>query len=128
AFSGDGRYLAMRGYVPTGTREHKGYDLVVRDLASGLDHNIGNVAEYAWQPDGALLALVIDAERKAGNGVRLFDPRTGTVRPLDTDTTSYTGLAWRKHADDLAVFRVRKSDDFEGETHDVLAWTGLATS
>ena len=128
AFSGDGRYLAMRGYAPTGTREHKGYDLVVRDLATGLDHNIGNVAEYAWQPEGALLALVIDAERKAGNGVRLFDPRTGIVRPLDTDTATYTGLAWRRRADDLAVFRVRKSDEFEGETHDVLAWTGLATS
>lgn len=125
-FSGDGRYLALRGYAPTGTREHKGFDVVVRDLATGLDTNIGNVADYAWQPEGALLAMIIDADRKAGNGVRLYHPATGVVRTLEADTATYTALTWRKDADDLAVMKVRKSEDYEDETHDVLAWTGLA--
>jgi dipeptidyl aminopeptidase/acylaminoacyl peptidase len=130
AFSDDGAYLAMRRYPPEGgsqDRESKGVDLVVRTLSSGVDVNFGNVSEFAWQEEGTLLAMLVDAEGQAGNGVQVFDPATGVLRTLDSKSTRYIGLTWKEKDDDLAVFRVRGDDDrYEDSTHVMLAWTGLA--
>ena len=57
----------------------KGSDLILRDLATGRDLNIGNVAEFAFDKSGRFLALVIDAADKAGNGVQLRDMESGVV-------------------------------------------------
>lgn len=125
-FSGDSRYIVLRPYSSASGRSHKGADLLVRDLATGADVNFGNVAAHAWREGSAQLAMIIDAENRAGNGVRLYDARTGAIRTLDSDTAEYTGLAWRKDADDLAVFRVRRDARYEEPTHAILAWRGLA--
>jgi dipeptidyl aminopeptidase/acylaminoacyl peptidase len=124
-FSGDGAHISLRGYSVT-ERKSKGVDVIVRNLASGHDTNLGNVAESAWQDRGALLALVIDAENRIGNGVQLFDAASGVLRTLDSDTAVYSGLAWRRRGDDLAVRRDRRDSARDNETHLVLAWTGLA--
>jgi dipeptidyl aminopeptidase/acylaminoacyl peptidase len=126
-FSGDGRYLAMRGYAPQG-RAGSGADVVVRDLESGVDINFGNVAAHAWHEDGALLAMIVDAEQRAGNGVRLYDPRTGVLRTLVSDTLAHTSLVWRKGAADLAVLQVHADAQFEDSTHSILVWRGLSGS
>jgi dipeptidyl aminopeptidase/acylaminoacyl peptidase len=124
--SGDSRFVVMRGYTPRGERKHEGIDIVVRDLETGLDVNFGNVATSRWQDDTSLLAMVIDAENRAGNGVRLFNARTGVIRTLESDTAEYTGLVWRKEADDLAVFRVKADSLYEEPSHRIIAWRGLA--
>jgi hypothetical protein len=126
-FSGDSRFLAMRGYAIR-EKKSKGVDLVVRDLARGTHVNFGNVAAHGWQDAGVLLAMVIDAEHRAGNGVQLYDPRTGVLRVLESDTAEYTGLVWRKQADDLAVLRVVKDDRYEEATHTIVAWRGLGAA
>lgn len=125
AFSETGAYLALRGY-PLNGKQSKGVDVVVRDLAAGLATNFGNVAEFAWQEQGTLLALAVDAESRAGNGVQLFDAATGQLRTLVSDTATFKGLAWRKNASDLAVLRVAADSLHEGATHRILAWQGLA--
>ncbi len=125
AFSGDGRYLALRGY-PAKDQKHEGVDLIVRDLATGQNTAFGNAADFAWQDKGRLLALTINAETKAGNGVKLYDPTTGVLKTLESDTSSYTDLGWRDESDDLAVLRVRADSAYEGATHVLLAWTGLS--
>ncbi len=128
AFSDDGAYLAMRRYPPTGgDRKHSGVDVVVRELSTGLETNFGNVGEYAWQEEGNLLALLIDAEGQAGNGIQLFDAGTGRLRTLESEATKYRDLTWREDEDDLAVLRVRADDDrYEDSTHVVVAWRDLA--
>ncbi|MBW3535772.1 MAG: prolyl oligopeptidase family serine peptidase, partial [Gemmatimonadetes bacterium] len=111
-------------YPPQGEREADGVDVVVRDLADGTDLSLGNVSEYAWRDGGALLAMIVDAEGRAGNGVRVFDPASGHMRTLDARPTRYAGLAWREDADDLAVLRA-----IEGETEAAwgdTAWVVLA--
>ena len=125
AFSNKDAFLVMRGY-PLKGRESKGADLIVRDLGAGVDTNFGNVAAFAWQQKGSLLAMIVDAENKTGNGVLLFDPTRGQLHTLDSADANYTGLTWRKDADDLAVLRTRKEDAYEEPTHLLLAWTGLA--
>jgi protease II len=124
AFSDDARWVVMRGYSIK-DRKSKGIDIVVRDLATGRGTNFGNVSEFAWQDGGPLLALAVDAEGKTGNGVQLYDPSTGVLRTLDSDTATYTGLSWRKDSDDLAALKVRENADFDGATHVVFAWKGL---
>jgi len=104
-----------------------GTTLIVRRLASGRDMSFGNVSQFAWQDaeKSRLLALVISAEGKTGNGVHLYDPETGILRVLDSADAIYSGLCWRKDAPDLAVFRARTDEKKEGPTQVVLSWTGI---
>jgi dipeptidyl aminopeptidase/acylaminoacyl peptidase len=148
ALSRDGATLAMKKYAPQPAAgapapgpaarngrpgdgapadEAPGTTLIVRRLASGRDMSFGNVAQFAWQDTdkSRLLALVISAEGKAGNGVHLYDPETGILRVLDSADAVYSGLAWRKDAPDLAVFRAKIDEKKDGPTQAVLSWTGI---
>ena len=126
AFSGDGRFIVLRGYA-NAAGNGRTTDIVVRALDTGVDVNFGNIVEYAWQDGGALLAMVVDAAGRVGNGVRLYDARSGAIRTLDSDTAEYRSLEWRKDADDLVVLRVL-NDTTGGPDHAILAWRGLAGS
>ncbi len=104
SFAESGQYLAMRRY-PVEGKKSRGVDLVVRDLATAVDTTCGNVSQYAWSEDGQLLAMVIDAEGRAGNGVRVWNPATGVLRTLDSAAAGYGTLTWREKSHDLAVLR-----------------------
>ena len=97
----------------------------MRHLATLRDTTLGNVAEFAWQDKGRLLAVTISAEDKAGNGVQLFDPDSSALRVLDSSSSIYSALAWRKDAADLAVLKSKSDDRHDGPTHVALAWTHL---
>jgi dipeptidyl aminopeptidase/acylaminoacyl peptidase len=152
AFSPDGPFLAMRRYgperpsgsagsaapagrggrgggsgAPEASEETPGTTLIVRQLSTGRDTTFGNVSQMAWQntEHTHLLAIIISAEGKTGNGVQLFDPETGVLRVLDSSPSIYTDVAWRKDAADLAVLRARTDDHKEGSTYVVLSWSGL---
>jgi dipeptidyl aminopeptidase/acylaminoacyl peptidase len=137
AFNASGSYLALRRYPPEADKKPgdagqapetagpAGATLLVRQLATGRDVTFGNVAEFAWQDKGRLLAVTIATEDKTGNGVQLFDPDTGALRVLDSSAASYSGLAWRKQAADLAVLRSKTDDRRDGPTQIALAWTRL---
>ncbi len=119
-FSGDGRFLAMRRYPAEGKRAA---DLIVQDLERGTKITFGNVTEFAWSDNRALLAFTVETEGGAGNGVQLFDANTGTTRVLDSSPSLYRMLAWREKSEDLAVLRSRAEKEFRDTTHVVLAWT-----
>ena len=125
--SADGVHAALRRYAPAG-RIGRGADLVVRDLGAGTEVTFGNVSEYAWSDDGALLAMAIDVDGKTGNGVQLLDAASGSIRPLDAGDAQYVNLAWRPHGTDLVVFRSRVDSAFTDTSFAVLAWTGLGTA
>ncbi|MEM6571007.1 MAG: hypothetical protein AAF957_21525, partial [Planctomycetota bacterium] len=126
SFSEDGTHLAMRRYAPKG--DDNGADLVVRELENGLDTHFGRVGSFAWSETGAWLAMTIDAPDRAGNAVRVYDAKGGTLRTLDSDEADYVGLTWREDADDLAVMRGHSHEDDEDVTYAVMAWRGLARS
>ena len=134
AFSETGAYLAVHRY-PAETADSdddsdapcdpSGADLVVRALDSGTEISFANVAEFAWQDGGTLLAMTIAAEGRTGNGVQIYNAATGAVRALDSDAAVFRGLSWREDDDDLAVLSSRTADQFEDDTHVVFVWRDL---
>ncbi|MFC1627840.1 prolyl oligopeptidase family serine peptidase [Gemmatimonadota bacterium] len=124
AFRDNGGFITMRRYPAEG-RESAGTDLVVRDLTTGIDTNFGNISEFAWQDEGDLLAMIIDAEGKAGNGVQTFDPTAGILQTLVSADAVFKDLTWREESADLAALRVSEDEDHEDATHVVVVWKGL---
>ena len=126
SFSDDSQFLAMKHYTASG-KKSDGADLIVKNLQTGKVFNFGNVSDFAWQEKGSLLAMIIDADGKAGNGVQLFDAKSSVLQILDSKEAVYSGLSWREESDDLAVFRSFKNEDYEDSTQHILAWQKLTT-
>lgn len=124
-FSPDGRYLALTGYAPEGSR---GRDVIVRDLEAGTSVHFGNVSSSEWAPDGALLALTLETESGTGNALQLYDAVTGALRVLDTSNAAYRHLSWRDDARDLAVLRTVPDSTARDTAHVVIAWTDVNTT
>jgi hypothetical protein len=120
-FSPDGRFLAVRT-VAADPAKRDAADLLLRDLAAGTTQTFGNISAYAWADSGALLALILETEGNAGNGVQLLNANTGRLTTLTSSTDRYRGLAWRRRATDLAVLRSQATPGFKDSTHIVLAW------
>jgi dipeptidyl aminopeptidase/acylaminoacyl peptidase len=119
-----GSHVALRRYAPTG-RSSRGADLIVRDLEQGADVTLGNVAEFAWNDDGSLLAMTVDVEGKTGNGVQVMTVATGAIRSLDAADMQYVNLAWRARSSDLVAFRSRPDSAYIDTAFTVIAWRGV---
>jgi dienelactone hydrolase len=129
-FSGDNPgFVALHRYVPEAQEKEKdkwtGSDLLLRELATQKEINIGNVAEFAFDKAGARLALLIDAQGQAGNGLQLRDMATGAVTPLDSDKASYKSLGWSEKGEALAVLKGREDKAYEDKLWSVLAFGGF---
>jgi dienelactone hydrolase len=130
AFSGDNPgFIALHRYAPESQEKEKdkwtGSDLLLRELASTKEVNIGNIAEYAFDKGGARLALLIDAQGQAGNGLQLRDMATGAVSSLDNDKASYKSLAWTEKGEALAVLKGKEDKAYEDKLWSVLAFAGF---
>lgn len=94
-FSEDGSYWAVHREKPESDKsKHEGRDLIVRNLQDGTVTNIGNVSEFAFNKKSTMLAYLVDASEKEGNGIYLKNLNTNALTSLDTDTLSYTNLSW----------------------------------
>ena len=124
-FSADGSFIALHGY--DGSQTGSGRNLIVRDLSRETSTSFGNVAETEWQPAGPLLAMVIHSAVPTGNGIRVFDPESGMIRTLESDTAEYKGLSWRDEGADLAVLRIRTDTSFVEPAHSVIVWRDVNT-
>jgi dipeptidyl aminopeptidase/acylaminoacyl peptidase len=93
-FSNDSGFFAVKKEKGDKNAEHDGTDLVLRNLETGLDLNIGNVGSFSFNHEGSMLAYTIDADKKAGNGVYVLTLKSGVIRPLDSGEADYAQLAW----------------------------------
>src|SRR5689334_15827663 len=112
AFSDQGAWIAFRRYPPARPAaapppdpqaDPAGATLTVRNLATGVDTTFGNVTAFAWQEKGTRLALTIGVEGRVGNALQVFDAARGELKVLDSGSSVFTGLAWRKDSSDLAA-------------------------
>lgn len=121
-FSTDGKHLAMRRYPAEGKRAA---DVIVQNLATRARTTLGNVVEYGWSDRRPLLAVTIETDGGAGNGVQLFDAATSVLRVLDSSPALYRALVWRPKSVDLVVLRTQADKAFKDTTHAVIAWNTL---
>ena len=101
----------------------KGSDLILRELASGQEINIGNVADFAFDKKGRYLAWTIDAQDKAGNGVTIRDMESGSIRSLDSDDKAvYSRIAWTEEGNGLAALKGIDDKAYEDKLYRVLGF------
>ncbi|MFO7767402.1 MAG: prolyl oligopeptidase family serine peptidase [bacterium] len=126
-FSGDGTWIALKGYPPSnrGDDGPRTSDLIVRDLDSGIDTHFGSVAEHGWQDEGHLLAMIVATGDATGHSVQVYDPAGGMFRTLASGREAYRGLRWREEDDDLAVMRVLEDEDYYEDSNSLIAWKDL---
>ncbi|HXG55500.1 MAG TPA: hypothetical protein VNJ03_09010 [Vicinamibacterales bacterium] len=105
----------------------RGTDLILRDLSSGGELNLGNVADFSFTRDGKFMASAIDAADKVGNGVQLRNMLSGTVSVLDSDSASYERLAWTEKGDGLTVLKGKEDKNYTDKMYSVVGFTGFAS-
>ncbi len=130
AFSGEqAGWLALHRYAPEGQAPEKdrprGSDLILRDLATGAELNVGNVADFAFDKAGRRLAWTIDALDQAGNGLAVRDLETGAVRPLDSAKASYARPTWTEKGDGLAALRGVDDKTYSEKLYALVAFSGF---
>lgn len=99
-----------------------GSDLILRELASGNELNIGNVADFAFDKKGNWLAWTIDANEKSGNGIQVRNMSNGAVLPLDSDKAVYRGLNWTEKGEGLAAVKGVEDKGFEDKLYSLVAF------
>ncbi len=139
-FSGEASaWIALHKYppeskgIPAGENEDKdedkwrGADLILRELASGNELSIGNVAEFAFDKKGSWLAWIVDAQEKSGNGIQARNMKTGVILPLDSDKAVYKSLTWTEEGDGLAVLKGKDDDAYEDKLYSLVGFTRFST-
>ena len=117
---------AQGGAAGAANDRPRGTDLILRELASGQELNVGNVADFAFSKDGNLLAWTIDAQDKVGNGVQLRDMTRGTVAVLDNGNASYERLVWTEKGDGLTVLKGTEDRALRDKRYAVLGFSGFS--
>jgi dienelactone hydrolase len=106
----------------------RGSDLILRELATGAEINVGNVAEFSFRRDGRLLAIAIDAQDKIGNGLEVRDMTTGVLSPLDSGGASYERISWSEKGDAVAVLKGVDDKAYRDKLYSVVGVTDVATA
>jgi acetyl esterase/lipase len=109
----------------TAPERPRGTDLILRELATGQEINVGNVSEFAFTRDGRLLATVIDAQDRVGNGIQLRDLTKGTVMVLDHGDAVYERLNWTEKGDGLAALKGTDDKALRDKRYAVVGFTGF---
>ena len=106
----------------------RGADLILRELATGNDLSIGNVADFSFDKSGRWLAYTIDAVDQAGNGLQLRDNTTGIVRVLDSGKASYEQPMWTREGSGLAVLKGTEDKAYKDKRYAAVGFTSLAAA
>lgn len=114
AFSEDGSHLAIHKIRTGGDVEHRGSDLLIRNLGEGGSLAFGNVSEFAFDESSRHLAYLVDAEDRSGNGLYLVELGEGRIRSVDAGPYRYEDLVWSEDGARLATLRGSVP---EGMTH-----------
>ena len=131
AFSGESAgWIALHKSASESQEKEKekwsGSDLILRELATAKESNIGNVSEFSFDKKGLWLAWLVDAQGQSGNGLQVRNLTSGAVSVLDSDKAVYKGLNWREKGDALAVLKGKEDKAFEDKLYAVIGFSGLA--
>ncbi|HXR97491.1 MAG TPA: prolyl oligopeptidase family serine peptidase [Terriglobales bacterium] len=113
-----------RGGAANTESDPEGTDLILRELASGQEANLGSVGEFSFNRAGRYLAWTIAATDKAGNGVQYRDLTTGSTRSLDSDDQAiYRHLTWNETGTALAALKGTQDRAWQEKVYSVIGFT-----
>ncbi|BDC49476.1 acylaminoacyl-peptidase [Bryobacterales bacterium F-183] len=125
AFNGKrGGWLAVLR-TPAEGQKWQGSDMLLTELATGDQLNIGNTGDFAFDKSGDWLAFAIDAQDMVGNGVQLRNMATGAVMPLDSAKATYKSLNWTETGNGLTVLRGVEDKAFEDKLYTAIGFTSI---
>jgi dienelactone hydrolase len=127
-FSKGSKFVAVRTNKANAAAKHNGADLVLRDLASGVSQNIGNVNLYDFDEAGRMLAYTVDAADRVGNGVYVLDLATSQSKVLSSATMDYDQLTWGEKGASLAALRGDKKKENAQRDNTLLVWQDVASA
>lgn len=127
-FSKGSKFVAVRANKANAQARQNGADLVLRELASGITQNIGNVGLYDFDDAGHMLAYTVDAAERIGNGVYVVDLATSQSKVLSSAALDFDQLAWSDKGDGLAVLRGDKKKENLQRDNALLVWRDLSAS
>ena len=123
------KWIVLHKYAPESQAQEKnkwkGTDLILHELATSNELNIGNVSEYAFDKKGLWLAMVVDAKEMSGNGIQLRNMQTGVVLSLENDKTVYQRLNWTEKGEALAVLKGKEDENYEDKLFSVVGFTNF---
>jgi dipeptidyl aminopeptidase/acylaminoacyl peptidase len=122
-FAKGSTHLAVKKNRPEPKPKHEGADLILRDLAAGVDELIGSVSWHGFNEPGSLLAYATDADDMDGNGVYVVELRTRVRVPLDNARAKYARATWSRGGRALAVLRGLDADTLAHRANMLLAFT-----
>lgn len=123
SFTEDACHLIMSGYAD----DSKTRDIFLYNLKTGTIKNISNIAEYGVNKPGNLLAYIINADGKKGNGVELMNLNSYNISIISNDTAIYRDLIWEKEGDDLMFLKAFPDTGFVEENHQVFIVRNIST-
>ncbi|MEM7783910.1 MAG: prolyl oligopeptidase family serine peptidase [Planctomycetota bacterium] len=113
---------------PGGDQGWDGTDLLVYDLQSQSQINIGNVKSFSFNKSGDLLATIIDAQGKAGNGLQLLHVNNNRIELLESDRSKYGSMSWTREGDAIALLKSNADKAFENDRRMLLAFANVGES
>ncbi|MEZ5316873.1 MAG: prolyl oligopeptidase family serine peptidase [Vicinamibacterales bacterium] len=119
---GGGAQGGNGGNAGNGPAGPRGVDVIVRDLGTGRDLLLGNVADVDFDKSGELLAYTVDAAVKDGNGLFALELGSGRIIPLDNDAKVYNRLTWSDDGKALAVLKGNDVDEMRERANLLVAF------
>lgn len=98
-------------------------DLLLRELATGNEILLGNVAEASTDKSGRWMIMLIDAAGQIGNGIHLRDMTNGTVTVLESDKATYRNISWHDEEPAFALLKSIENKDYEAKWNTLLAFS-----
>ena len=113
------------GTSPSGPR---GLDVILIDLRTGGHQLLGSVGDIAFNRTGEWLAFTVDSPVKDGNGLFVFDTRSGRITPLDNDGKQYSRLAWNDAGTAVAVLKGSDVEKMREKANVLLAFPDIPSA
>ncbi|MFD2036937.1 prolyl oligopeptidase family serine peptidase [Belliella marina] len=114
SFNGESStHLALNLSKEGSNGDAKGSDLLLVQLKSGKNQNLGNVLEFSFNKAGSYMVYTIDAANQSGNGIYLMDVSNGKTQVLESDAASYKSINWTEKGDAFALLKMVKDKKYK---------------
>jgi dipeptidyl aminopeptidase/acylaminoacyl peptidase len=100
-------------------------DLLVYNIATGAQTNVGIMDEFAFDPSGDFLTYTMDNSDQIGNAIQYFNLKTNSIGVLENERVMYRGLAWRDSGNVMTITKGRIDSLSRDTSYQFVAFHGF---